>query len=160
MLCLAWSPDARCLCHGNQDSTVHFWVVATGRDLQMSGYPLKVAQIARNRFSKYLATTCSPEITVWACSGKGPAGRKPLTLVYHRLPINAMRYQKDGPLLASGCAEGLVTVWRPNKRKQPCMTAALDAPVIDIAWPTGTTRLFGACEDGRVVAFDVGTGDQ
>ena len=30
----------------------------------------------------------------------------------------------------------------------------------DIAWSTGTTRLFGACEDGRVVAFNVGLTDQ
>jgi len=160
MLCLAWSPDARYLCHGNQDSTVHFWIVATGRDLQMSGYPLKVAQIAWDRFSKYLATAGSPEITLWDCSGKGPAGRKPLTLAYHRLPLRAMRYQKDGPLLASGCAEGRIAIWRPNKRKQPNMTTALDAPITDIAWSTGTTRLFAACEDGRVVAFNVGITDQ
>jgi len=39
------------------------------------------------------------------------------------------------------------------------MTAALDAPITDIAWSTETTRLFGACEDGRVVAFDVGLGE-
>jgi WD40 repeat protein len=45
MLCLAWSPDGRYVCHGNQVSTVHFWIVATGKELQMSGYPLKVAQL-------------------------------------------------------------------------------------------------------------------
>lgn len=42
---MAWSPDGRYLSHGNQDATVHFWIVATGRELQMTGYPSKVAQL-------------------------------------------------------------------------------------------------------------------
>jgi len=155
MLCLAWSPDARYLCHGNQDSTVHFWIVATGKELQMSGYPLKVAQICWDRRSKYLATAGSPQITVWDCSGKGPAGRKPQTLTQHRLPVRAMRYQKDGPMLASGCAEGCVAVWRPSKRDKPDWTAHLGTPITDVAWSPGNDRFAVATEDGSVVAFEV-----
>ncbi|QHN02665.1 WD40 repeat domain-containing protein [Granulicella sp. WH15] len=155
MLSIAWSPDAKYLCHGNQDSTVHFWIVATGKELQMSGYPLKVAQICWERRSKYLATAGSPQITVWDCSGKGPAGRRPETLKHHRLPIRAMRYQTDGPLLASGCAEGRVAVWRPSKRDKPDLTAHLQSPITDVAWSPGTARLAVAAEDGRAIAFDV-----
>ena len=153
MLSVAWSPDGRYLCHGNQDSTVHFWVVATGKELQMSGYPLKVAQICWDRSSKYLATAGSPEITVWDCSGKGPAGRRPQTLKHHRLPIRAIRYQKDGPRLASGCAEGKVALWKPSKRSEPSFTADLGSPITDVAWSLGNGRLAAATEDGRVVAF-------
>jgi len=157
MLCIAWSPDGRYLCHGNQDSTVHFWIVATGKELQMSGFPMKVAQICWERRSKYLATAGSPHITIWDCSGKGPAGRRPQTLVYHRLPIRAMRYQRDGSLLASGCAEGRVAVWKPSKRDLPDRTAQLAAPITDLAWCSGTGRLAAATEDGRVVTFDGGS---
>ena len=160
MLSLAWSPDARYLCHGNQDSTVHFWVVATGKELQMSGYPLKVAQICWDRYSKYLATAGSLEITVWDCSGKGPAGRRPKALKHHRRPIRAMRYQKDGPHLASGCAEGRVAIWRPGKRKDPELTADLGSPITDIAWSLGTPTLAVATEDGRVVAFCASASEQ
>ncbi len=155
ILCIAWSPDNRYLCHGNQDSTVHFWIVSTGKELQMSGYPLKVAQICWERRSKYLATAGSSQITVWDCSGKGPAGRKQQTLTHHRLPIRAMRYQKDGPLLASGCAEGRIAVWKPSKRNDPDLTAYLEAPVTDVAWSLGTGRLAVAAEDGSVLAFEV-----
>jgi WD40 repeat protein len=154
MLCVAWSPDGRYLCHGNQDSTVHFWIVATGKELQMSGYPMKVAQISWDRKSKYLATTGSPSITVWDCSGKGPAGRRPQTLVHHRFPVVSMRYQMDGPLLASGCAEGRIAVWRPSKRDIPDLTAQLASPITDVAWERGGGRLAAATEDGRVLAFD------
>lgn len=157
MLCLAWSPDGRYVCHGNQDSTVHFWIVATGKELQMSGYPLKVAQLCWERRSKYLATAGSPQITVWDCSGKGPAGRKPQTLKHHRMPLRAMRYQTDGPLLASGCAEGKIAIWRPEKRSLPDVTADMGAPITDLAWCAGTRHLAAATEDGRVVAFQAGT---
>ncbi len=34
MLALAWSPDKRYLCHGNQDATVHFWIVTPGKELK------------------------------------------------------------------------------------------------------------------------------
>jgi WD40 repeat protein len=153
MLCIAWSPDGRYLCHGNQDSTVHFWIVASGKELQMSGYPLKVAQIAWDRRSKYLATAGSPQITVWNCSGKGPAGRRPQTLKYHRFPLRAMRYQSEGPMLASGCAEGRVAIWKPSKRDDPDTTATLGSPVTDLAWSTAG-HLAVAAEDGSVVVFD------
>lgn len=36
-LVLAWSPDARFIVTGEQDSTVHFWHVKTGKDAQMWG---------------------------------------------------------------------------------------------------------------------------
>jgi WD40 repeat protein len=156
MLCIAWSPDGRYLCHGNQDATVHFWIVATGNELQMSGYPLKVAQICWERRSKYLATAGSPQITVWDCSGKGPAGRKPQTLTHHRRPIRAMRYQADGPLLASGCAEGRIAVWKPSKRDQPDLTVHIESPITDVVWAPGISRLAATAEDGRVIVFAVG----
>jgi WD40 repeat protein len=35
ILTLAWSPDGRYLVHGDQDATVHFWVLASGQDYQM-----------------------------------------------------------------------------------------------------------------------------
>jgi WD40 repeat protein len=65
-----------------------------------------------------------------------------------------MRYQSDGPLLASGCAEGRVAVWKPSKRDDPDMTAKLDSPVTDLAWSTASGHLAVATEDGSVVVFD------
>jgi WD40 repeat protein len=132
-------------------------IVATGKELQMSGYPLKVAQLCWESALKVLATAGSPAITVWDCSGKGPRGRRPQTWMHHRHPIRTMRYQKDGPRLASGCAEGRVAIWRPSKRRDPDMTAQLNSPITDLAWSLGSSRLAAATENGRVVAFDAST---
>jgi WD40 repeat protein len=74
--------------------------------------------------------------------------------MHHRLPLRAMRYQKDGPLLASGCAEGRVAVWKPSKRNEPDMTATLGSPITDVSWSNGSGRLAVAAENGKVLAFD------
>jgi WD40 repeat protein len=68
-----------------------------------------------------------------------------------------MRYQTDGSLLASGCAEGKIAIWRPEKRSLPDMTADFGAPITDLAWGAGTRHLATATEDGQVVAFTAGT---
>jgi WD40 repeat protein len=154
MLCLAWSPDGRFVCHGNQDSTVHIWIGDTGKELQMTCYPLKVTQICWERRSKNFATAGSSTITVWDCSGKGPAGRKPQALKFHRMPVLAMRYQPDGSYLASGCAEGRVAVWQPGKRKVPDLTANLESPISDLAWCHGSRYLAAATEAGTITTFE------
>ena len=43
---LAWSPDAKYIATGEQDSTVHFWRVKSGADAQMWGFPTKVLQLS------------------------------------------------------------------------------------------------------------------
>lgn len=154
MISLAWSPDGRYLCHGNQDATVHFWVVAKEKELQMSGYPLKVAQLSWDRRSRFLATAGSPAISVWDCAGKGPRGTKPETLVHHTMPLRALKYQGNGPLLASGCARGDIAVWKPSKRNQPGAIFSLESPITDLAWsPAG--RLTAATERGTVACFGI-----
>ena len=153
MVAMAWSPDGRYLSHGNQDATVHFWIVATGRELQMTGYPSKVAQLCWDRKSRYLATGGSPHITVWDCSGKGPRDTTPLTLMQHIMPLRSLRFQQEGPYLASGCARGDVAVWLVGRSKSPLAVSTLKSPITDLAWCPNKKLLAAAAESGKIVAF-------
>jgi WD40 repeat protein len=153
MLSLAWSPDGRYLCHGNQDATVHFWIVKTGKELQMWGYPTKVRELAWDHRSRYLATGGGPAITVWDCSGKGPANTKPATLEFHRASVTRIAYQHSGSTLASGCAHGQLALWKPSKRKEPDAVATLSAAITDISWSSDDHLIATAAEDGSVAAF-------
>lgn len=149
-LALAWSPDGKYLATGDQDSTVHFWITRTGEDLQMWGYPTKVRELAWDRTSRYLATGGSPTVTVWDCSGKRPQGTKPTELRAHEDLVRSLAYQRGGPLLASGGADGLIVVWT---QKSQVAAAKLDAAVTQVAWSPDGRRLAASSEQGVIEVF-------
>jgi WD40 repeat protein len=84
LISLAWSPDAKVIACGNQDSSVHFWRLKSGQDSQMSGYPFKPKALAWDSESKLLATSGDADVTVWDFRGKGPEGTQPLQLEGHK----------------------------------------------------------------------------
>jgi WD40 repeat protein len=158
MLALAWSPNGQYLCHGNQDSTVHFWMVRSGKELQMWGYPTKVRELTWDSRSRYLASGGGTQITIWDCTGKGPADTKPIVLKFHDEPVSQLVYLHNGPLLASGCGGGRIAVWEPGKGKhtKPLFTATLSSGVTQLAWSPGDESLAASSEDGTLTVFQLG----
>ena len=55
-LVLSWSPDAKYMATGEQDSTVHFWHVKSGEDAQMWGFPTKVLELSWDASGRWLAS--------------------------------------------------------------------------------------------------------
>ena len=152
---VAWSPAGRHIATGDQDATVHFWIRATGEDLQMWGYPTKVLQLSWNKSGRYLATGGSPAVTVWDCSGKDPAGTKPLSLEAHEDFVDALAFQRVGPLLASGGRDGTVAVWRVGRQGNLASLENLGSPVVGLAWSANDRRLAAGCEDETVTVLEV-----
>jgi WD40 repeat protein len=153
ILVLAWSPDGNYIATGDQDSTVHFWIVQSGTDLQMWGYPTKVRELAWDHRSRYLATGGGPRIIVWDCSGKGPEGTKPLVLNAHEDFVSSLGFQHRGLLLASAGLDGRAVLWCPGKHKQPLAQVRLDAGLAQLAWSPDDRRLAVGSEDGIVVVY-------
>jgi WD40 repeat protein len=156
MLSLAWSRDGKYLCHGNQDSTVHFWIVKSGKDLQMWGYPTKVRELSWDRRSRYLATGGSPEVTVWDCSGRGPADTDPIVLKHHEETVSQLAYQQNGALLASGCQAGEIAIWNPGKHAKAVCISKLPGPVSHLSWSPDDEHLIAASEAGTIVLLRAG----
>ncbi len=153
ILTLAWSADGKYLSHGNQDATVHFWIVKSAKELQMWGYPTKVRELSWDHRSRFLATGGGAAITVWDCSGKGPAGTKPIVLRHHKVPVTKLVYQKAGAVLASGCGAGSIALWKPSKRKTPDAIGALAAPITDLAWSPEDNFLAVTTENGDLAVY-------
>ena len=146
---MRWSPDSRYLATGDQDSTVHFWIVRTGRDLQMWGYPRKVRELSWDRTSRYLATGGGDTPTIWDCSGKGPEGTRPIQLAGHAAPLTTIEYQHTGQLLASADETGEVFYWRPASGKQPLARTGLRDSISHLSWSP----------DDRLMALGSGSGE-
>ena len=150
MLVLAWSPDGKYIATGDQDSTVHFWIVKTGKDLMMSGYPTKVRELAWDCTSRYLATGGGAVPCVWDVSGKGPAGTEPLQLAAHRDRVTALAFQHSGPLLASAGADGLAALWQPGGHKRVLARASYQSAITQLGWSRDDRGLALGTESGVV----------
>lgn len=150
LLTIAWSPDGAFVATGNQDSTVHFWFVKSGEDLQMSGYPTKVRELSWDFNSRYLATGGGDQVTIWDCSGKGPADTKPIVLKGHQGVLHSLAYQPYGVLLASGGDDGMVALWNPKKEKKPIGVHVLEDAVSQVVWSPDSRNLAVAGHNGEV----------
>ena len=152
-LVLAWSPDGKHMATGDQDSTVHFWIMKTGEDLMMAGYPVKVRELSWDHTSRYLATGGGAMPCVWDVSGKGPAGTKPLQFQGHTANVTGLAFQHSGSLLASGGADGQVILWHPGKHNRALAQAQSDSGITQIAWSPDDQRLAVGTESGSVCAY-------
>jgi len=155
-LTLEWSPDGSYIATGDQDSTVHFWITETGQDLQMWGYETKVLELTWSFNNRYLATGGGTQVVVWDCSGKGPANTKPIMLEEHQGLIKHLKFQGNGMLLASGGNDGMLGIWRVEKKKSTLLTnAVFKDPIAGIAWSPDDRCLAVVDEIGTVSAAQV-----
>lgn len=156
-LVLAWSPDAKYMATGEQDSTVHFWHVKSGEDAQMWGFPTKVLELSWDSSGRWLATGGGASICLWDCSGKGPAGKKPRQYEGHLNKLTQLAFQPDGNLLASADADGFLFVWDPIKHDNVIGGLSLAAPASCLRWCKGGKLAVGQ-RDGNVVLFEIQAG--
>jgi WD40 repeat protein len=155
VLALAWAPAGNFLAHGNQDATVHFWVMASGQDLQMAGYPMKVRELSWDSTGTYLATGGGDVVTVWDCTPPGPEDTTPLSFKGHTDAISVLSYQTRGPLLASAGLDGKVFLFQPGKVKKALAQSEVGSAVSQMVWSPDERRLAVGTESGEVVVYYV-----
>jgi WD40 repeat protein len=130
---LAWSPDGRWLVSGNQDPSVHLWLLDGDVELQMSGYEAKVRHLSFDSGSRWLATSGSRDACVWDCSGAGPEGRDPVMLA-HDAPVCGVAFQRAHGLLASASQDGALMLWSPERQQPQRATVRMPAAATCLAW--------------------------
>ncbi|MEB3328463.1 MAG: WD40 repeat domain-containing protein, partial [Candidatus Sericytochromatia bacterium] len=160
LLTLAVSPDGRFYATGNQDGTVHLWYAASGEDLEMTGYPTKVRELAWDPRSRFVATGGASTVTIWDMRGRGPAGSRPLVLDAHEDFVAAIACQPGGDMLASAARDGEVCLWRPMRgpdlRGRDLQAAVtLGEPAVAMDWRPDGRHLVAAGRGGRLLAFPV-----
>jgi len=154
-LVLAWSPTAKFIATGEQDSTVHFWHVESGEDAQMWGFPTKVLELAWHHSGNCLATGGSDTVMLWDCSEPGPEGREPRALEGHATKLTQLAFQGDGDLLASADADGFVLLWCPPTSSAPLAQQMLRSAVSRLCWSPDDRLLAAGEEDGTITVWEV-----
>ena len=151
---MAWSPDAKYIATGEQDSTVHFWHMKSGEDAQMWGFPTKVSELSWDSSGRWLATGGGAAVCLWDCSGKGPAGRKPRLYEAHLNKMTDLAFQPDGTMLASADADAFLFIWDPFKHNKIIGGSGLSSPARCLQWCSGGKLAVGQ-EDGKIIIFKI-----
>ncbi|MFM7468465.1 MAG: WD40 repeat domain-containing protein [Vampirovibrionales bacterium] len=111
MLNTHWSSDSKYIACGCQDTSLHMWEVKSGKDFRMRGFQGKVNTLAWHPHHLTLAASGGNDISLWDCTGTGPAEKVPLQLLGHLNAVRSLAYSPTGRWLASGGEDGEVLVW-------------------------------------------------
>ena len=153
-LVLQWSPDAKHMVTGEQDATVHFWYVKSGKHAQIRGFPTKVLELSWDSSGRWLAIGGGALIVMWDCSGEGPMGRGPRQYEAHSNKLTQLVFQSDGELLASADADGFLFLWDPINHDKVIGGVLLSSSASCLRWCEGGKLAVGQ-QDGNVVVFEV-----
>lgn len=154
-LTVNFSANGRFIASGMADGSLHFWNRSTGKDSQMRGYDGKVELVGWSDNSRYLASCTGPELVLWDFSGKGPEGSRPVVLNGHTDRIDAFAWQPGGEHLASGGRDWRLTLWRPQKSREPIDVQLLDSEISALRWSSDGRLLAAGERNGRVTVYEL-----
>lgn len=154
LLSVAWSRNGQIIASCSQDCSVHFWRLSTGKDSEMSGYPLKPKALAWDASSTLLATSGHAMITIWQFRGKGPEGSKPVQLSFHAAPCTKLAFHAQAPLLASGAQDSSVAIWDPARSREPLGVAYLEDEISGLAWHPQSRQIVAGDASGSLACWD------
>ncbi|MBI1267883.1 MAG: hypothetical protein GC193_10690 [Cryomorphaceae bacterium] len=155
LLNIAYSPNGKVLAAGCQDGAAHIWLLPSGEDLLMNGYPTKVRELSWDSTSRYLATGGGNEVIVWDFSGTGPSGSKPVVFPGHQTFISVLAFAPEGTKLASGGKDGAVIIWDLANQTEVMVSKEEDCQVSNLAWSADGTMLAATFASGRISVFCV-----
>jgi WD40 repeat protein len=159
-LTAAFSPNGKVLASGMQDGTVHFWMLTTGKDSQMRGYPAKVTLTEWSANSRYLATASGAEVVVWDFGGKGPEGSHPLELRGHTERITHLAFHPSAPWLVSAGRDWRITLWQPGKETKAVDAHLTGGEITAVRWSPDGQRLAVGESKGRLAIYDLVSGSR
>jgi WD40 repeat protein len=154
-LTVNFSGNGRFIASGMADGSLHFWNRSTGKDSQMRGYDGKLELVGWSDNSRYLASSTGNELVLWDFGGKGPEGTRPIVLNGHTERVDCFAWQPGGEHLASGGRDWRLTLWRPQKTREPIDVQLLDSEVSALRWSADGRFLAAGEKKGRLTVYEL-----
>ncbi|WP_199464323.1 WD40 repeat domain-containing protein [Acaryochloris thomasi] len=148
-----WSADGQYLASGNLDRTLSVLAWEKPPPWLMQGFPGKVSHITWADGAALLAAACVDGITVWRREGGNWNSH---VLTEHQGFVNAIAFQPQTQLLASGGEDQRVLLWKGAKKVNQTLKG-LSAGVACLAWHPLGHYLVGGGMDGQLMIWCMDT---
>jgi RNA polymerase sigma factor (sigma-70 family) len=152
---VAFSPDGKTLVSGRWGPGIHFWDIATGKELRRFAPQHHGLHVAYCPDGKTLASLNSSEniVRLWDLE----AGAELRQFVGHERPISAFAFAPDGKTLASAGSDKTVRLWRVATGEQ--ITKFDDSGDIQcLAYSRAGKFVAGGTESGGILLWECATG--
>ncbi len=152
---LALHPEGAAVVTAMQENALHGWALPDGKHMRMSGYPGKTQSMSFSRGGKWLATSGSDAMVLWAFFGGGPMGKAPTELAGgDGITCTQVAFHPQQDIVAGGFADGLVVIADVGSSRVIPVARPGGAPVSTLAWsPDGAFVAFGT-EAGLAAIVD------
>ncbi len=157
----AWSREGRYLASGNLDRTLSVLQWDSLPPWLMQGFPGKVSLVAWSDIpteSPLLAAACMEGITLWQ-RHKETAEWRSQVLAQHQGFVQAIAFQPQSQLLASGGTDANLILWR-NAQQVGQILKGLTGGITTLAWHPSGTILAAGGQTGQVMTWSAETAGQ
>lgn len=155
-LAATFSPDGRFVVTAMQDSALHGWRLADGKDMRMSGYPSKPRSMSWSAKGRFLATSGANAAILWPFQAKdGPMGKPPLQLGAREVLATRVACHPRDEMLAVGYQDGMILAVRFADAEEALLRRPGGGPVSALAWDGPGRRLAFGTETGAAGIVDV-----
>lgn len=146
------SPDGKYVMTAMQESTLHGWRIADGKNMRMSGYSARVRSFGWTAGGDYLATSGAEQLILWPFDGKdGPMGKQPTMLAASQSQshVVVVSCHPKQPVVAAGFSDGSVVLVRLDDGALISARLADGQPVSALSWNA----------TGQILAYGTESGD-
>ena len=156
---VSWSPDGSTVMTAMQESALHGWRVADGKDMQMTGYAAKVRSMDWLAKPMVLATAGADCVVAWSFAGSGPMGKPPIEIGrgIGRL-VTSVAVHPGRPLVAAGFDDGRVALCEMAGDRTVRLRPGDGGHISALAWSRDGLRLAAGTDAGAVSVFDLAKG--
>jgi WD40 repeat protein len=148
-LAATFSPDGKFVVTAMQDSALHGWRLADGKDMRMSGYPSKPRSMSWSAKGRFLATSGANAAILWPFQAKdGPMGKPPLQLGAREVLVTRVACHPREEMVAVGYQDGMILAVRFADAEEALLRRPGGGPVSAMAWDEAGGHLAFGTESG------------
>jgi WD40 repeat protein len=144
-----FAPSGKYLLTCMQENSLHGWRLPDFADFAMSGYARKPRSFGWTHEGKWLASSGSPGVICWDCSGKGPMGRAAVVVGQDNPELTTrVACHPELDMVAAGTENGSVYLGRFQDERIVNLKTESKSEVVALSWASSGSYLLAGCDDG------------